>query len=62
MGPTTHHAMTHYINRQSGRYHETVDEYSSKGEALKVLPEYQYSEHGRAYYYISAVPRPNWKD
>jgi len=54
--------MTHYINRQSGRYHETVDEYSSKGEALKVLPEYQYSEHGRAYYYISAVPRPNWKD
>ena len=54
--------MTYYINRQAGRYHETVDEYDNKGEALKVLPEYQYSEHGRAYYYVSPTPRPNWKD
>jgi hypothetical protein len=54
--------MTYFINRQSGRYHETVDEYADKGEALKALPEHQLTEHGRAYYYVSAAPRPNWKD
>ena len=54
--------MSYYINLQSGRYHETVDEYADKSEALKILPEYQLSEHGRAYYYVSAAPRPNWKD
>lgn len=54
--------MTYYINRRAGRYHETVDEYNSKSEANQVLPDYQQSEHGRAYYYISALPLPNWKD
>jgi hypothetical protein len=54
--------MPYYINRQAGRYDETVDEYETKGEALKILPEYQLSEHGRAYYYISAASRPNWED
>ena len=54
--------MPYYINRQAGRYDETVDEYETKGEALQILPEYQLSEHGRAYYYVSAAPRPNWED
>ena len=54
--------MSYYINRQEGRYHETVSEYDNKTEALKDLPEYQFGEHGRAYYYVSQVPRPNWKD
>ena len=55
-------AMSYYINRQEGRYHETVSEYDNKTEALKDLPEYQFGEHGRAYYYVSQVPRHNWKD
>jgi hypothetical protein len=31
--------MPYYINRDAGRYRETVDEYETKAEALKVLPE-----------------------
>lgn len=54
--------MAYYINRDSGRYKETVDEYETKEEALRILPEYQLSEHGRAYYFVSTVCRPNWKD
>jgi hypothetical protein len=52
----------YFINRQSSRYHETVDAYETKSEALKVLHEYQLSEHGRAFYYVSQVSRKNWKD
>ena len=52
--------MTYYINRQSGRYHETVDEYATKQAAQSIVSEYQLSEHGRAYYYVSATPRDNW--
>ena len=54
--------MTYYINREEGRYHETVDEFEDKGEALKMKGEYQLSEFGRAYYYVSQVCRPNWKE
>lgn len=52
----------YFINRQSNNYHETIDEYETKSEALKVLPDYQSSEHGRAFYYVSQVSRDNWKD
>jgi hypothetical protein len=54
--------MTFYINRQAGRYHETVDEFENCAEAYKMKDEYQIGEHGRTYYYVSKVPRPNWKD
>jgi hypothetical protein len=54
--------MAYYINRDSGRYKETVDEYETKEEALKMLPEYQLGEHGRAYYFVSTICRPNWRD
>ena len=54
--------MPYYINRDAGRYRETVDEYETKAKALKVLPEYQLSEHGRAFYFVSPVCRANWQD
>jgi hypothetical protein len=54
--------LMYFINRQSNNYHETVDEYETKAEALKVLPEYQFSEHGRAFYYVSQVSQNNWKN
>ena len=54
--------MNYYINRQEGRYHETVDEFDSKAEALKMKAEYQLSEFGRAYYYVSRTARSNWED
>jgi hypothetical protein len=54
--------MSYYINRQSGRYHETVDEFQEKSEAHKICSEYQFGEFGRAFFYVSRVPRPNWKD
>lgn len=56
----TEHPMIYYINRQSGRYHETCDEFDSRTEADRMCREYQYSEHGRAYYYVSRTARPNW--
>ena len=52
--------MTYYVNRQSGRYHETVDEFDSRSEADRMCKEYQFGEHGRAYFYVSRVARPNW--
>ena len=52
--------MIYYINRQAGRYHETVDEFASRSEAERMRSEYQLSEHGRAYYYVSRVARSNW--
>ena len=55
-------SMNYYINRQEGRYHETVDEFDSKAEALKMKAEYQLSEFGRAYYYVSRTARSNWED
>jgi hypothetical protein len=54
--------MTYYINRESGRYNETVDEFEDYKEARTMCAEYQFSEHGRAYYSVSQVPRSNWKD
>ncbi len=54
--------LMYFINRQSNNYHETVDEYETKSEALKVLPEYQFSDHGRAFYYVSTKCLDNWKD
>jgi hypothetical protein len=52
--------MIYYINRQAGRYHETVDEFASRSEAEHMCKEYQFGEHGRAYFYVSRVARPNW--
>ena len=52
--------MTYYINREAARYHETVDEFDSRSEAERMCKEYQYSEHGKAYYYVTRVARPNW--
>lgn len=54
--------MTYYINREEGRYHETVDQFNDKAEALKMKAEYQLSEFGRAYFYVSQVARPGWED
>jgi hypothetical protein len=54
--------MTYYINRQSGRYNETCDEYTTRTEAYAMLREYQVAEHGRAYYYLSTTPKENWND
>ena len=52
--------MAYYINRDAGRRKETVDEYETKEEALWMVPEYQMTEHGRAFYYVSGVPCANW--
>jgi len=52
--------MTYYINRQAGRYHETVDEFDSRSEAYRMLHEYLLSENGKADYYVTRVARPNW--
>jgi hypothetical protein len=54
--------MIYYINRQVNRYHETVDEFDSRSEAERMRAEYQFGEHGRAYYYVSRVARPNWSE
>lgn len=54
--------MTYYINRYEGRYHETVDQFDYKVEALAMKSEYQRSEYGRAYYYVSQTARPGWED
>ena len=57
-----HQSMTYYINREEGRYHETVDQFDSKAEALAMKAEYQLSEFGRAYFYVSQTARPGWED
>jgi len=53
--------MAYFINRDAGRRKETVDEYETKVEALRMVPEYQMTEHGRAFYYVSGVACANWK-
>jgi hypothetical protein len=53
--------MAYFINRDAGRRKETVDEYETKVEALRMVPEYQMGEHGRAFYYVSSVACANWK-
>ena len=50
-----------YINREAGRYKETVDEFNDKAEAYKMCSEYQLGEHGRAYYYVSSSALSNWE-
>jgi hypothetical protein len=52
--------MTYFVNRQAGRYHETIDEFETREEAEKMKNEYQFSEHGRAYFYVSKVARLNY--
>jgi hypothetical protein len=52
--------MAYFINRDAGRRKETVDEYETKAEALRMVPEYQMTEHGRAFYYVSGVACGNW--
>jgi hypothetical protein len=54
--------VTYYINRESGPYKETVDEFNDYKEARTMCAEYQFSEHGRAYYYVSNTPLSNWND
>jgi hypothetical protein len=58
--PITDQAMAYFINRDAGRRKETVDEYATKAEALRMVPEYQMTEHGRAFYYVSGVACGNW--
>jgi hypothetical protein len=52
----------YYINRESGPHRETVDEYEDYREARTMCAEYQFSEHGRAYYSVSTTPLRNWND
>jgi len=59
--PITDSQMAYFINRDAGRRKETVDEYETKEEALRMVPEYQMTEHGRAFYYVSGVACANWK-
>ena len=40
--------MTYYVNRQAGRYHETVDEFASRSEADRMCKEFQTVQLGRA--------------
>ena len=58
--PITDSLMAYYINRDAGRRKETVDEYETKEEAFRMVPEYQMTEHGRAFYYVSGVACGNW--
>jgi hypothetical protein len=51
-----------FINCESGRYHSTVDEFTDKGEAMKMAANYQSKDHGRAYYYVSRMARANWSE
>jgi hypothetical protein len=59
--PITDSQMAYFINRDAGRRKETVDEYETKAEALRMVPEYQMGEHGRAFYYVSGVACANWR-
>lgn len=54
--------MTYFVNRQSGNYRETVDEFNDKEEAYKMMREYQFAEYGRAYYYVSMTCFKNWEE
>ena len=54
--------MAYYINRDGNGRTDTVDQYETEQEAFRILPEYQLSEHGRAYYYVSARCCANWRD
>lgn len=48
-----------YINRNGQGYRETVDEFATRREALRMLHEYQYSDP-LAVYYISSRPCRGW--
>ena len=52
----------YYINRQEGRYNETIDEYETRHAAYSMMREYQTADHGRAYYYLATTPKDNWVD
>ena len=40
----------HYIQRKDGRYLETVDEFTYKREAVKMIAEYRMSDPSAEYY------------
>jgi len=49
-----------YVQRKDGRSLETVDEFESYREALKMLAEYQLADPS-ATYYLSRRPCKNWR-
>jgi len=51
----------YYIQRKDSYYLETVDEFETKEEAIKMLVEYKISDPF-AEYYTSTRPCSNWKD
>ena len=50
----------YYIQRKDSDYLETVDEFETKEEAIKMLVEYKISDPF-AEYYTSTRPCSNWK-
>jgi hypothetical protein len=50
-----------YIQRKGDGYLETVDEFSTRKEARKMLAEYQLSDP-YAEYYLSSRPCKAWKE
>lgn len=53
--------MTYYIQRKDSRYLETVDEFETRKEAVKMLTEYRLSDL-RARYYISTRCCAAWRE
>jgi hypothetical protein len=51
--------MSYFIQRKDRRELETVDEFETKKEALKMLKEYRMSDR-TVYFYISKRPCKHW--
>ena len=51
--------MTYYIKRKGQGSRETVDEFETRTEALKMLREYRISDPS-AHYHMSLKPWPDW--
>lgn len=51
--------MTTYVQRKGQGYLETVDEFSTRREALSMLAEYRLSDPS-ARYYLSSRPCRDW--
>lgn len=50
-----------YIQRKSGRYVETVDEFPTYSEAKRMLAEYRIADPS-AHYYLSSRACKAWKE
>lgn len=48
-----------YIQRKDSNYLETVDQFDTRREAIKMLAEYRLSDP-YAYYYLSQRPCKDW--